>query len=45
MSSLLKRNYIYELNDLCSNMRDDLENMIYTTDDSTLDSDDDYSDE
>ncbi len=51
MSSLLKKNNVFELNNLCSNVRDDLENMIYISDNCTLDSDDklnensDYSDE
>ena len=40
MTPLLKKNHVLELNDLCSNMHDDLEEMIFITDDATLDADD-----
>ncbi len=40
MSSLLKKNNVFELNNLCSNVRDHLEDMIYISDNFTLDSDD-----
>ncbi|CAF2794745.1 unnamed protein product [Rotaria sp. Silwood2] len=41
MSSLLKKNNVFKLNDLCANMRNDLEKMIYITDHSVFDPDDD----
>ncbi|CAF2963489.1 unnamed protein product [Rotaria sp. Silwood2] len=41
MLSLLKKNNEFELNTLCARIKDDLNNMIFVTDYSELDSDDD----
>lgn len=40
MSSLCKKHNVFKLNDLCSSIRDDFENLIYITDNTTLDTDD-----
>jgi hypothetical protein len=49
MSSLLRKNNVFQLNTLCTRLHDDLEDMIFVTDDSALESDndseDDYSNE
>lgn len=45
MSSLLKKNNVFELNTLCSRIKDDLNNMIFVTDDSALESDHDTDDD
>jgi hypothetical protein len=40
MDTILKENNVFELNDLCSNMHEDLTNIVYITDDSMIDSND-----
>ncbi|CAF4041367.1 unnamed protein product [Rotaria sordida] len=45
MLSLLKKNNVFELNTLCARIKDDLNNMIFVTDDSELNSDDDDNDD
>lgn len=44
MSTLLKKKNVFQLNDLCASMRDDLKEMVYITDQSEFD-DDDYDDD
>lgn len=45
MSSLLKKNDVFELNTLCARIKDDLNNMIFVTDDSALESEHDSDDD